>query len=211
MIRILLADNQPIMRFGLKTILEQQEDFYLVGEVIDVTEIIHLCSEFSPNLLLIDVELLGENCEISLNELFEQFPALKIVIFTNKDDVNTIRKVVGSRIDGYILKDEPPETLIRAIRGAMDGDIWLSRNVINLLAQPDLLQSSQDNDWNLTERETEVIRFLIKGCSNIQIANQLTITEGTVKNHLLNIYQKLGVHSRAEAIPIIINGWGEEK
>ncbi|MRS03610.1 response regulator transcription factor, partial [bacterium] len=111
MIRILLADNQPIMRFALKTILEQQEDFCLVGEVIDVTEIIYLCSEFSPNLLLIDVELLGENCELTLNELSEQFPALKIVIFSAMNDVNTVRNVVGSRIDGYILKDEPPETL----------------------------------------------------------------------------------------------------
>ncbi len=134
MFRILLADTQPIMRFGLKTILEQQEDFCLVGEVIDATEIVRLCSEFSPNLLLIDVELLGENCELSLYELSEQFPALKIVIFTDMDDVNIVRNVVGARIDGYILKDEPPETLIRAIRGAMDGDTWLSRKVINLLA-----------------------------------------------------------------------------
>ena len=204
MIRVLLADDHPLIRTGLRTSLEEDEELIVVGEARDGTDVLGLCQELSPDVLLLDLNMPGPSPVTTVYALMEQCPQVKIIVLTAYDDEVYIRKLVGLGVAGYILKDEAPETLVRAIHAALEGDTWFSRRVIDLLATPATGSADIENDCRLTERESEVLDLLVKGRSNSQIAEALVIVEGTVKNHLVNIYQKLGVHSRAEAISWVL-------
>ena len=180
--------------------MEEDEELTVVGEAGNGTEALRLCQELSPDILLLDLSMPGPSPATTVHVVMEQCPQIKIIILTAYDDEVYIRKLVGLGVAGYILKDEAPETLVRAIHAALDGDTWFSRRIIDILATPATEPTGIENDYHLTERESEVLRLLVEGNSNGQIAETLVIAEGTVKNHLVNIYQKLGVHSRAEAI-----------
>lgn len=205
MIRVLLADDHPLIRTGLRTSLEEDEELIVVGEARDGTDVLGLCQELSPDVLLLDLSMPGPSPAITVNAVMEQCPQVKIIVLTAYDDEVYIRKLVGLGVAGFILKDEAPETLVRAIHAALEGDTWFSRRVIDILATPATGSADIENDYHLTERESEVLDLLVKGRSNSQISEALVIVEGTVKNHLVNIYQKLGVHSRAEAISWVLH------
>ena len=100
----------------------------------------------------------------------------------------------------YVLKDEAPETLVRAIRVALEGDTWFSRRVIDILARPAAGFDDEESRHHLTNRDYEVLSLMAKGYANNQIAEALSVAEGTIKNHVVNIYQKLDLHSRVEAV-----------
>lgn len=205
MIQVLLADDHPLIRTGLRTSLEEDEELIVVGETGNGTDALRLCQELSPDILLLDLSMPGPSPATTVHAVMEQCPQVKIIVLTAYDDEVYIRKLVSLGVAGYILKDEAPETLVRAIHAALEGDTWFSRRVIDILATPATLSSGNENDYNLTERESEVLDFLVKGYTNSQIAETLVIVEGTVKNHLVNIYQKLNVHSRAEAISWVLH------
>lgn len=205
MIKILLADDHPLIRTGLRASLEEDEKLTVVEEASNGTDALRLCQELSPDILLLDLNMPGPSPATMVHAVTEQCPQVKIIILTAYDDEVYIRKLVGLGVAGYILKDEAPETLVRAIHAALEGDTWFSRRVIDILATPTTGSGDIENNYNLTERESEVLQQLVKGNSNSQIAEMLVITEGTVKNHLVNIYQKLGVHSRAEGISWVLH------
>ena len=189
-IRILLADDHPLIRAGFRTTLGEDEDLVVIGEAGDGEEALRLCQELSPDILLLDLGMPGPSPAATVSFVMERCPQVKIIMLTAYDDEVYIRNLVGLGVAGYILKDEAPETLARAIRAAMDGDAWFSRRVIDILAAPAEEPVDLERAHHLTGREAEVLRLLVKGCSNSQIAEVLAITEGTVKNHLVNIYQK---------------------
>ena len=150
----------------------------------------------------------GPSPATTVRGILDHCPQVKIIMLTAFDDEVFVRNLVGLGVAGYILKDEAPETLIRAIRAALEGDVWFSRRIIDILAKPAAEAGCVETGCHLTDRETEVLHLMAKGLANSQIADGLAIAEGTVKNHLVNIYQKLGVHSRAEAVAWV---WQHEK
>lgn len=202
MIRILLADDHPLIRMGLHTTIEQEQDLIVIGEATNGIDALSFCQELSPDILLLDLSMPGPSPITNVRNLLEHCPKTKIIMLTAFDDEIYVRNLVNLGVSGYILKDEAPETLIRAIRAASEGDIWFSHRVVDILAKPTAppFQVSSKNNSHLTDRETEVLIMMAKGCVNSDIALSLAIAEGTVKNHIVNIYQKLGVRSRAEAV-----------
>lgn len=208
MVRIILADDHPLIRTGLHSTLEQEEGLVVVGEATNGEETNRLCQELSPDVLLLDLSMPGPSPVTTVRGILEQFPHVKIIMLTAFDDEVFVRNLVSLGVAGYILKDEAPETLIRAIRAALEGDVWFSRRIIDILARPGSASGCIEINCHLTERENEVLHLMAKGFANSQIAEVLAIAEGTVKNHLVNIYQKLGVHSRAEAVVWV---WQHEK
>lgn len=208
MIRIILADDHPLIRMGLHSTLEQEEDLVVVGEATNGEEAYRLCQELSPDVLLLDLSMPGPSPVITVRCIMEQCPQVKIIMLTAFDDEVFVRNLIGLGVAGYILKDEAPETLIRAIHAALEGDVWFSRRIIDILAKPAVEAGCIEVSCHLTERESEVLHLMANGLANSQIADTLAIAEGTVKNHLVNIYQKLGVHSRAEAVAWV---WQHDK
>lgn len=200
MIRILLADDHPLIRTGLQLTLEQEEDFIIVGEAVNGSEAFQLCQKLSPDILLLDLSMPGPSPSTTVPLILDNCPGVKVIMLTAYQDEVYVRNLVRLGVAGYILKDEAPETLIRAIRAALEGDSWYSHRVIEVLAKPNMDLGCIDNNCSLSERELEVLHLLAKGNTNGQIADTLGIAEGTVKNHIVNIYQKLDLHSRAEAV-----------
>jgi DNA-binding NarL/FixJ family response regulator len=204
MIRILIVDDHPLIRVGLRATFEQEPKILVVGEAGSGLETQQLCEDLLPDLVLLNISTPIQITEETIRFVKERFPQIKIIILTAFDNEAYVRNLVNLGIDGYVLKDEAPDTLVRATRTVMEGDCWYSRRVIDILASPNSL-GSDENGPCLTERESEVLSLLVSGKSNGQIAEALVVAEGTVKNHLVNIYQKMGVHSRSEAIAWALN------
>jgi DNA-binding NarL/FixJ family response regulator len=200
MVKILLADDHPLIRTGLRSTLEQETDLVVVGEATNGLETQQLCQELVPDILLLDLGMPGPPATITVNSILDLYPQVKIIMLTAYDDEVYVRNLVGLGVSGYVLKEEAPETLIRAIRVALEGDTWFSRRIINILARSSTEHSEPEDEDHLTEREREVLFLLAKGYANNQIAETLSVAEGTIKNHVVNIYQKLDLHSRAEAV-----------
>jgi len=210
MVRILLADDHPLIRAGLRTTLEQEENLIVIGEAIDGVQTINLCRELTPDILLLDLSMPGPSPATTVRRITDECPEIKIIILSAFDDEVYVRNLIGLGITGYILKDEAPESLIRAIRVSLEGGAWFSRRIIDVLAKPSVEVGYPEVNNHLTDRENEVLHLMAKGLANSQIADTLAIAEGTVKNHLVNIYQKLGVHSRAEAVAWVWQQGGEK-
>ena len=200
MVKILLADDHPLIRTGLRSTLEQEADLVVVGEATDGAETQQLCQELVPDILLLDLGMPGPPATITVNSILDLCPQVKIIMLTAYDDEVYVRNLVGLGVSGYVLKEEAPETLIRAIRVALEGDTWFSRRVIDILARTSTERSELEDEDHLTEREREVLFLMAKGFANNKIAETLSVAEGTIKNHVVNIYQKLDLHSRAEAV-----------
>lgn len=200
MVKVLLADDHPLIRTGLHSTLEQEADFLVIGEATNGLETQRLCQELSPDILLLDLSMPGPSPTMMVKSIMKLCPQVKIIMLTAYDDEVYVRNIVGLGVAGYVLKDEAPETLLRAIRVALDGDTWFSRRVIDVLARPTTGSEDVDSINHLTDREYEILSLMAKGYANVQIAETLSAAEGTIKNHVVNIYQKLGLHSRAEAV-----------
>lgn len=200
MAKILLADDHPLIRTGLRSTLEQETDFLIVGEATTGLEAQQLCQELAPDILLLDLGMPGPSPSVNVNTILDRCPQVKIIMLTAYNDEVYVRNLVGLGVAGYVLKDEAPETLVRAICVALEGDTWFSRRVIDILAKPATKPGEIENADHLTDREFEVLSLMAKGYTNNQVAEELSVAEGTIKNHVVNIYQKLNLHSRAEAV-----------
>jgi DNA-binding NarL/FixJ family response regulator len=197
-IRVLMADDHPTMRVGLRAILEPEPDLTLVGEAADGDETRRLCEELAPDVLLLDLSMPGPPAAETVAYLREHCSQTKIVVLTAYSNDHYVRGVAGN-IEGYVLKDEAPETVVQAIHAVMQGGVWFSKPIVEKLAQLAAGEASPDEQPTLTQRELEVLRLLAQGYRNQRIAEELCISERTVRSHLRNIYDKIGVQSRTEA------------
>jgi two-component system nitrate/nitrite response regulator NarL len=196
--RILLVDDHPMMRRGMRQILELEDDLQVVGEAGNGQEALDQIESLQPDLVLLDNNMPQMNGLETLRRLRAMNYAGKVLLFTVSDAEDDIRDALRLDANGYLLKDMEPELVVEFIRDALHGALVISPGLTRALAQA--LRSPQPHAAvELTERERQVLRTIASGYSNKVIGHKLGITEGTVKVHVKNLLHKLGLRSRVEA------------
>ncbi len=193
LIRILIADDHPAMREGLSALLERQPDFEVVALARDGKEAIALYRQHLPNVLLLDLSMPGMDGTDVITAVRAEFAHARIMILTTFDGDEDIYRALRAGACGYLLKDVPSQELFTGIRHVHAGQKYLMSQVAYKLT--DRFQGSE-----LTERELEVLKLMVQGKSNCEISTDLNVVEGTVKFHVRNILQKLGVSDRTQAV-----------
>jgi DNA-binding NarL/FixJ family response regulator len=209
-IRILIADSQPLFRTGLRRALEAEPDLGVVGETGDGDEAVELARSLGPDLLLLDPEMPRTDGLEALERLNGLDKTLSTILLTASLDHARLVEAVRLGVRGVVSKDASRELLLKAIRSVLAGQYWLGREEVADVVRT-LLETSPDlngrNGRNgrktalpLTPREREVVSAVVQGLSNREIATRLSVSEDTVKHHLTNIYDKLGLSSRVELV-----------
>jgi len=199
-IRVLIADDHPVVRAGIVRMLNKEPAIHVVGEIGDGSQVERLTTENMPDVLVLDVNMPGLDPVITTRHLKEQCPTLHILVLTAYDDDAYVVGLLSAGATGYLLKEEALETLVTAIRAVAQGESWLSQRIAGRLARKALDRAETAPPGPLTPREQEVLRLLALGLGNDEIAERLVITKRTVQNHVSSVYAKLRLESRAEAV-----------
>ncbi|HEX7715078.1 MAG TPA: response regulator transcription factor [Bacillota bacterium] len=208
-IKVLLVDDQTLFVESLRTVLQTlAKDILVVAVAYDGPRALQLVAEKHPDVVLMDVRMPGMNGVETTKLIKERFPEIQVLMLTTFNDDDYVVEALKLEAVGYLLKDTPPAKLITAIRAVHDGGVLISQKVaakvVTKLANTP--EKDQDDEtetstavFELSSREKEVLRLLAQGFENGEIASKLYIAEQTVKNHISNIYSKLGVHDRLQA------------
>ncbi len=205
--KILICDDQAVIRDGLELLLNLEKDFQVVGLAQDGAQAIDLAAEKSPDLVLMDLKMPGMNGIEATRQIRSRFPQIKILVLTTYDDDEWVFDAIRAGADGYLLKDTPREQIISAVRGTFLGKSYIDPGVAGKLLHQVSSNQKQPSSLltdRLTDRETDVLRLLAKGLNNNEIASQLHLSEGTVRNHVSAILDKLNVSDRTQAAVIAI-------
>lgn len=197
-IRVLLVDDHPVVRQGIRNLLERQDDIKIVGEASGGTEAIKLVKDLSPDVMLLDMEMPGIKGTQVARQIKDEGLPVRVLALSAHDDKQYIQELLSSGAAGYLVKEEVPETIVDAVRGVAFGEQgWVSRRIA---AQMSTWMGGEEEDKNnLTPREIEVLKGVVAGKTNQEIGLSLGISEKTVEKHLEGVYNKLGVASRVEA------------
>ena len=208
MIDVLLVDDQTLIRQGIRVLLEIEVDIRVVGQAGDGGEAVRQVEALHPHVVLMDVRMPGMDGVAATREITTRFPEVGVIILTTFDDDETVFDGLRAGARGYLLKDVSSEQMAEAVRKVAAGEALiqprLTRKVLaefsRMAASPATEAQPQPLQSPLTERELEVLQALAHGLSNREIAAQLVITEGTVKNHVSNLIDKLEVRDRTQAV-----------
>jgi DNA-binding NarL/FixJ family response regulator len=195
-IRLLIADDHPVVRDGLRGMLASEADFEVVGEAASGAEAVLLTERERPDVVLMDLQMPGVDGATATAEIAERFTDTRVLVLTTYDTDADILRAVEAGATGYLLKDAPRERLFPAIRSAARGETVLAPTVATRLVNRMRVPAEEA----LTSREIEVLELVAKGSSNADVAASLFISEATVKTHLLHIFGKLGVDDRTAAV-----------
>jgi NarL family two-component system response regulator LiaR len=205
--KILLCDDQAVIRDGLEMLLNLEKDFQVIGVAQDGAEALELAAQKQPDLILMDLKMPIMNGIEATREIRAKLPHIKILVLTTYDDDEWVFDAIRAGASGYLLKDTPRQKIVEAIRGTMEGksfvDPAVAGKLLNQVASKQTQPTSILAD-KLTERELDVLRLIAKGINNSEIANQLHLSEGTVRNHVSAILEKLNVSDRTHAAVIAI-------
>ena len=205
--KILLCDDQAVIRDGLEMLLNLERDFEVIGAAQDGAEALELAAQKQPDLILMDLKMPIMNGSEATRQIRAKFPHIKILVLTTYDDDDWVFDAIRAGASGYLLKDTSRQKIVEAIRGTMDGksfvDPAIAGKLLNQVASRQTQPASILTD-KLTERELDVLRLIAKGINNSEIAIQLHLSEGTVRNHVSAILEKLGVSDRTQAAVIAI-------
>lgn len=198
-IRVLLIDDHPIVRSGIRMLLEQAEDILVVAEADRGDDVVQLLRRHTPDIVLLDMEMPGKSGVDVAREIQDAGVPVRILALSAYDDDEYISSLLSNGAAGYLTKEEALHTIVDAVRGVARGEEgWFSRRAAAQVAA--LARRGPQDAATLTEREEEVLLLLAEGWTNARIAQDLSVSERTVRFHLSNIYDKLGCNSRAEAI-----------
>jgi DNA-binding NarL/FixJ family response regulator len=202
-IRVLVADDQSMVRAGFRMLLGGEDDIDVVAEAGDGREAVEKAARFEPNVVLMDIRMPDMDGLQATREILAANPAARILILTTFDLDEYIYEALSAGASGFVLKDDPPEQLIAAIRTVAAGDALLSpavtNRVISRFARLQRPEPPKELD-DLTSREADVLRLIAKGLSNAEIGEELFISDTTVKTHVTHVLQKLGLRDRVQAV-----------
>ena len=195
-IRLLIVDDHPVVRDGLRGMLERQPDFEVVGEAGDGKEALSSAEILKPDIVLMDLRMPVMDGVAALGEIKTRQPQIQVLVLTTYDSDADILPAIEAGAAGYLLKDSSREDLYDGIRAAARGETVLAPAVAARLVG----RMRMPADDQLSSREVEVLQLVAEGASNSDIAAQLHISQATVKSHLVNIFGKLGVSDRTAAV-----------
>lgn len=205
-IRIVIADDHPIVRDGLKKLLALEDDIEVVGEAGDGREVIERVQELDPDVLLLDLRMPNLDGLAALQALQQANRSTKVIVLTASEDKNEFVQAMKLGCSGIVLKQTAPDLIIKSIRKVNAGEIWLDSHttaaVMRQFSSPmDVAPQGQSKARErspLSQREREIVALVAQGYKNKEMAEKMFISEQTVKNHLHNIFDKLGVSDRLE-------------
>jgi NarL family two-component system response regulator LiaR len=199
-IRILIADDHTLVRAGMRALLDSEPGMEVIGEAADGLEAVDKAHELEPDVILMDLVMPRKNGIEAITEICEQVPGACILVLTSFADDDKVFPAIKAGALGYLLKDSEPHELLQAIRSVYEGEPSLAPTIARKLIRD--IQRSSDlplAKQPLTEREVEVIRLVARGFSNHEIADQLVVSERTVRAHVSNILDKLHLANRTQA------------
>jgi DNA-binding NarL/FixJ family response regulator len=199
-IRLLVADDHPVVRDGLRGMLAGQPDLEVVGEAADGAEAVALVPRLYPDVVLMDLRMPGMDGVEAIRKLRTSCPDVRVLVLTTFDTDTDVVRAIEAGATGYLLKDTPREELMRAIRAAARGEAVLAPAVATKL----LGQMRAPAPGPLSARELEVLELIARGATNREVGAKLFISEATVKTHLLHVFDKLGVSDRTAAVATAI-------
>lgn len=205
-LKLLIVDDQTLMREGLRTILALEEDFCVAGTAEDGLVALDFLSREPVDLVLMDVRMPRMNGVECTREIAARFPATKVLILSTFAEDDAIYDGLRAGAVGYLLKDLPAERLVSAIRDAVSGMVAMQPEVMQSLLSRvprEVARGKSDIREKLTQREWEILCLMAEGLSNKEIAGKLFISEGTVKNYISTIYEKLEVKDRTQAVLLL--------
>jgi DNA-binding NarL/FixJ family response regulator len=204
-IRVLLVDDQTMVRAGLRMILEAEPDIQVVGEAEDGTKAITAVRTLQPDVVLMDIQMPVMNgLEATRRMVHEEERSTRVLILTTFERDDYIFEALRSGASGFILKNAPPEDLVTAVRVVAEGNSLLApsvtRRIIAEFAQRPVRPSIKSEVEHLTGREIEVLQLIARGQTNAEIASELVVSEATIKTHVSNLLTKLGLRDRVQAV-----------
>lgn len=203
----MLCDDQFVVIEGLRKILGSDPDIQIVGYASDGAELMELLPELNPDLVLIDLKMPVMNGIIATRNIRKDFPDMHIVALTTYDDDEWVFDALRAGAEGYLLKDTPPTELINAIKGTMEGKSYIDPKVTGKIIDQAKISANlpeSERDYDLTDREKDILRLIAQGFSNTDIADRLYLSEGTIRNYTKSLFQKLGVSARTQAAVVAI-------
>ena len=205
--KVLLVDDHPVVRAGIRNLLEKSPDIEVVGEAKDGNEAIEMVKQLNPDVLLLDMEMPGMTGNEVAQKLQASGARVKILALSAHDDKQYIQELLSNGAAGYLVKEEVPEAIIEAVRGVARGEQgWVSRRVAAQMSS--WMRDDDHNHKGLTAREIEVLQAVVAGKTNQEIGLALGISEKTVEKHLEGVFSKLAVASRVEAaVRAVREGW----
>jgi DNA-binding NarL/FixJ family response regulator len=198
MIRLLIADDHPIVRDGLRGIFEASDEFEVAGEAVNGQDAVDKAAVLKPDVILMDLRMPQLDGVSAIRKLAERGITARVLVLTTFDTDSDVVPAIEAGATGYLLKDSPPEDLVRGVRAAARGEAVLSPAVATRL----LGQVRAPAQEPLSQRELDVLAMIAEGASNRDAAGRLFISEATVKTHVLHIFAKLGVNDRAAAVAV---------
>ena len=207
MISVLICDDQLIVCEGLTKILGSDSEIVVAGVAHDGADAFDKVSQLHPDLVLMDLKMPGVNGILATRNIHKQFPTIPILVLTTYDDDEWVFDALHSGAAGYLLKDTPPKELIATIKGTLAGKTFLDPNVAGKILndyQKHPTSIPPITNFRISDREQELLKLLASGLSNGEIAQQLYLSEGTVRNYTSELFRKLGVSDRTQAVVIAL-------
>jgi two-component system, NarL family, response regulator LiaR len=201
-IKVLIVDDHDMVRKGLKILLESFNNFEVVADIDNGQMALTLCRKYQPDVVLMDIFMPGIDGITATRMIHESWPAIQIIALTSIADEKIIHDVVQAGAISYLLKNGSIDEVADAVRAAYHHQPTLSTHAIQALIST--TQHPYDTKYDLTKRQREVLELMIRGLNNRQIANQLVISNSTVKNHICSIYSKLNTTNRTQTVAMAI-------
>ncbi|MBL0716250.1 MAG: response regulator transcription factor [Desulfosarcina sp.] len=209
-IRVMVVDDHAIVREGIKALLELQEDIDVVADARSSIDCLDGIEEVLPDVVLMDLKMPGIDGIEATRLVKEKYPKIKVVLLTNYDDEEYVIESIKAGADGYVIKDVKKGDLLKIIRGVLQDrafiDPTVTRKLFHSIKQSSTAKETPSTRPVLSQRELQILAHLVEGKSNKDIAHAVHLSPDTVKSHLKNIYQKLGVNSRSQASRAAIQG-----